>query len=786
MKNFLFALRYLRKLRGGTLARVVSLSLGLAVGLLVFSYANYNLTSDRCFPDRERIFQLWAHYADPQHSGYSPQLNAPIAPALAEEVPQVEAATRLFGPRTSDIVRGDNAFQAKYIYADTMFFDVLGFEPMNGNPKEILLHADQVMLAESFSRTIFGRKDPVGQLVLLNGTDSLTVMGLFRDPNPNQHLGGFNMLCSFEIVKRDLNTSWQGGDSFPSYVKLHEGASVAEVEAQLPAFFDRHGFTEDMKAWNRSYRFFPITESSRINTSAGLIAWVLMALAALTLFVASMNYVLISISTLVSRSKTIAMLKVGGARPSDIFRIFCSETAILTFASVIVAGFLLWALQDQVLEITGTPMSELFALKRIWVPLLVILAAFALAALIPSRIFTSVPVTLAFRGATDNRRRWKQVLLVVEIVSCTFTLTLLLLAVLQFDKLRNGDFGFVHGRIVYTRLKTPLPGMAPICDAVAALPEVEAAGASEDLPIWGYSGQPCYDEKSKELLFSCRYTLCNEAYMPAMGMQIAAGRNFVPQSNPFEVIVNETYVRLRGWTPREAVGRQIIDEDSADARLYTIVGVVKDFRTVIATGQVDPIVMHPLNYYTSFPRYTPEIKLRWYLMIRLREMSPEALAAVQRKIEEYPSDNNHVLTVYDDLLGDTLSEIRSFRNIVFTVSGITLLIALMGLVGYLGDEMRRRSKEIALRKVNGASTADVLRLLSRDVLWIAVPSVIVGAAISRWGADLLVSNFVERVALRWWLFALCGAVVLLIVCAVQLVRTWRIANANPIDMIKTE
>ena len=569
-------------------------------------------------------------------------------------------------------------------------------------------------------------------------------------------------------------------------IVIGEGVQIGQVEAQAETFIDRHELRGMMEEWGMKWYFFPITESSRVDSSVELISWVLMALAALTLFVVAMNYVLISISTLVSRSKTIAMLKVGGARRSDIFRIFCSETAVLTLASVVVAAFLLWALQDQVREITGTPMAELFALKRIWVPLIVILAAFALAALVPARIFTSIPVTLAFRGATDNRRRWKQVLLVVEIVSCTFTLTLLLLAVLQFDKLRNGDFGFVHDRIVYTRLKTPLPGMAPICDAVAALPEVEAAGASEDVPIWGYSGQPCYDEKSKELLFSCRYTLCNEAYMPAMGMQIAAGRNFVPQSNPFEVIVNETYVRLRGWTPREAVGRQIIDEDSADARLYTIVGVVKDFRTVIATGQVDPIVIHPLNYYTSFPRYTPEIKLRWYLMIRLREMSPEALATVQRKIEEYPSDNNHVLTVYDDLLGDTLSEIRSFRNIVFTVSGITLLIALMGLVGYLGDEMRRRSKEIALRKVNGASTADVLRLLSRDVLWIAVPSVIVGAAISRWGADLLVSNFVERVALRWWLFALCGSVVLLIVCAVQLVRTWRIANANPIDMIKTE
>lgn len=178
--------------------------------------------------------------------------------------------------------------------------------------------------------------------------------------------------------------------------------------------------------------------------------------------------------------------------------------------------------------------------------------------------------------------------------------------------------------------------------------------------------------------------------------------------------------------------------------------------------------------------------LEYYLIVRLHEMSPQALAALQRKIEEYPSGNNHALKVYDEQLGPVLFEIRSFRNIVFSVSAITLLIALMGLVGYLGDEMRRRSKEIALRKVNGASIRDILLLLSRDVLWVAVPSVVVGALASRWCADFLVDNFVERVTLHWWLFALCGAVVLLIVCAVQLVRTWRIANANPIDMIKTE
>lgn len=200
MENFRFALRYLRRLRGGTLARVVSLSLGLAVGLLVFSYASYNLTYDRCFRDGDRIFQLWVHFEDSQRSGYAAQLNAPIAPALGEEMPQVEAATRLFGPNTAEIVRDGNVFEARYLYADTMFFDVLGFEVLQGNPRQALARENQVMLSESFARTVFGRKDPVGQLVLLNGNDSLTVTGLFRDPDPNQHLGRFNMLDRKSVV----------------------------------------------------------------------------------------------------------------------------------------------------------------------------------------------------------------------------------------------------------------------------------------------------------------------------------------------------------------------------------------------------------------------------------------------------------------------------------------------------------------------------------------------------------------------------------------------------------
>lgn len=249
MKNFLFALRYLRKLRGGTVARVISLSLGLAVGLLIFSYANYNLTSDRCFRDGDRIYQLWVHYNAPQMTGYSSSLQAPIAPALAEEIPQIEAATRLWGTTSDDVVRGDNSFPMQYILADTMFFDVLGFDVLQGDPHRALAQENQVMISESAARTIFGKKDPVGELLLLKGTDSLTVSGVFRDPDPNQHLGKFNMLRSFEYARRTMNTSWRGGDSFASYVKLREGVQIGQVEAQAETFIDRHELRGMMEEW---------------------------------------------------------------------------------------------------------------------------------------------------------------------------------------------------------------------------------------------------------------------------------------------------------------------------------------------------------------------------------------------------------------------------------------------------------------------------------------------------------------------------------------------------------
>lgn len=782
MKNFFFALRYLTKMRGSNLTRVISLSLGLAVSLLLFSYSHYKLTSDRCFRDGERIWQMWAQS---EKFGLGSKLNAPIAPALAEELPLLEAATRLYN-FSAPVVRGDHSYQLSMLFADTMFFDVMGFDVLRGDPKEILLHAEQAMISESTAKSIFGDKDPLGQQVLFKGLDPVTVMGVYRDFPANQHLGKVEMIRSFEQAKKTMYTGWEGGDSFSIYLKLRPGVTIAQIEEQIPAFCERHDLAEIMKDWGESYLFFPIADASRVDRPTVLVSWILMALAALTLFVAAMNYVLVSVSTLITRSRTIAMLKVGGARRRDIFAVFCWETALLTTVSVLVAVFVIWGLQDQVQQVIQTPVGELFALDRIWVPLSVLVVAFALAALIPAQLFTSVPVTLAFRGAAVNRRRWKHVLLFTEVLCVTIVTVLLTVIYLQFDRLRNGDFGFDHDRIVYTQVLTPFARLSTIGDELTSLPEVEAAGASEDMPLWGYSGQPCYDEKTGELLFSCRRTLIGENYIPTMGMQLVAGRNFTPSSSSEEAIVNQTYVRMRGWTPEEALDRMISDTGGKGEMQYRIVGVVKDYRTVVVDGTVDPIVIHPFNYYLSWKIHPEESKIRYYLIMRLREVSPEALAAVARKIKEYPSENNYELIVYDNKLENMLSEIRSYRNIVLTVCIIILLIALTGLVGYLGDEIRRRGKEVAIRKVNGATPGQVVGLLSRDIALLCLPAMAAGVALSWWGSDRLLSMFVERISLVWWIFAGSVVFLALVVACVTYLCTRRIALSNPVEMIKSE
>ena len=232
------------------------------------------------------------------------------------------------------------------------------------------------------------------------------------------------------------------------------------------------------------------------------------------------------------------------------------------------------------------------------------------------------------------------------------------------------------------------------------------------------------------------------------------------------------------------LGRRICNSSGqAPEDYHTIRGVVHDFRTEVASGLVEPIVLHNLNEW--MPRED-----RAYghtnLCLRLHEITPEVLKAVSEKLHAFETADNYRIRVLDTLIDETLRTERRVHDLTLLAGSIVLLITLVGLTGYLGDEMRRRSREIAIRKVNGASAADIFALLTRGTAALTFPAVAAGTLAGYLVLARLLELFVERIALRWWIFAGAAAAVIGLVLVILLLRIRRMATENPINRIKTE
>ena len=774
MKSVSYALRYLMQRRGNSLSRLVSLSLGLVVALLIFSYVGFVLSFDRFFPDRERIWQVWLR--SPSY-GLSEKMVRPLAPSLAADLPQIEAATH-FQDCRMQITHREQVYDSYGLYAGTHFFDVLDFGVVSGDPHRILSAEgranNEVMLSEAMARRLFGDEEPLGRTLQIEQGGTWTVAGIFHTPPANNSLGSFDFIVW--LPYKDDPAFWQGGDSFPTYIKLHADADIAEVEAAMDAFDERHGIADIRREWKQEYLFIPLADAAFTNNTRRSVSCIYSAIGLLALVVACLNYVLLTVSSLTERSRTIAMMRCTGARRSDIFRMLLAETFAMVAAAAATAAFLIACLHVEIGAAVGYAVRDLFALDRIWIPAAVCLAAFLTAGILPAALFSAVDLHYAFRRGCDNRTWWKRSLLFIQ-VSCTTAIVIFLaVTVRQAGYIYRADLGYEYDRLLTATIPGRPSTLQTIADELRKLPGVEEAAYSGGYPLWGYSGMPCVDEEG-HILFSCRWELCDEHYIPTMGMRIVEGRNLLPTDPLDKVLVNETYVRMREWEGT-AVGRTIRDP----AGTYEIAGVVADYR--MAGGNVLPIVLHPVRKEMS----TPDAQIFLQLSLRLRDLSPETVAEAKAVIDRYyESDWQWSFVPYRGRLEDAFHQLSEIRNGMWVVAFVTLVISISGLAGFLGNEMQRRRKEIAIRKVCGSTRSEVLRLIGLNLSFVVLPAVAVGVAAAVWGSEYFLQMVgAMRTDAPWWLHAAGVLFVLAIVYAIQLFGTWRTASANPIDMIRTE
>ena len=774
--------------------KILCLGVGLAIGLTMLAEVIFEQSYDNFLPRLEDTYRITEQYKQNGDSDWRPYAQTPgaTAPGVKRYCPEVEAATRFTWLQDDMhlVVEDQREVTANTFLCDSSFFEVfprrilIGENPHTGLEKENNAYISS-RLAETLGTDIVGHT-----LTWKEFPDfRLNVVGIFEEFPENTHLPRFDVAVALPTIGQvsgDGRNNWLGNDRYKSYIRLYPGAKPDQLTDNVKRMLETNLPMEDLKKSGTEYSidFQPVGEIFSSSDYNRIMNIVFLAFAILMLAVAVLNYILLVISGMVNRAKSIATYRCYGAKSGDIYRMILSESSLHGLLSLALAVLIIFGMQDVVQEQIGHSLRSLFPPSTILVCVAVTALIIVLCGVMPGYLYTRIPVTYAYRRYTENKRHWKLGLLFVQFLLTTFFVTILAVISLQYRALTNYDPGFEYKDMLYVSLPGTTKTEQQRCvQELKKLPEVAGVTWGYQEPFERCSGNNVYNpETGQEYMNIADMYLVGDDYHKTFDIPVIEGSLFTPHLSDTvarQVMVSRKFVErmreLAGWTG-SPIGKTVnISEHKGP---LTICGVYEEIRfgsQIAESADERPSVM----FYAPVPNSTN-------LFIRLRQLSPEGMKAVQKVVEEtMPSQEKHAysLALEMNALYDGILHVRN--SILFTGACI-LIIALIGLIAYIRDEISRRRAEIAIRIIHGASVTDVQRLFLVDLLKIALPAALIGALIA-WQASLsLLQLFAVKIELTWWLFTGCALAVLLIVWAVSSALVLKAARMNPTENLRTE
>ena len=768
MKQIYYVIQTLIHGKGSIPFKVISLALGLGMSILLFARVAYEQSYDTCFRDYKHIYQVWSMFLMEGKEPEPQTMNmGPLAGAILESFPQeVESATCTNHYMASwPLYYGNVRFDEKKLCADSLFFQTMGIEVLSGNPVQDLQQPNVIYLSKSLAGRMFGGENPIGKVISYNHERKLTVRGTYADIPDNTTVKAdavISMPPAWAATQQ--NYSWEGGDSYYQYVRLRPGVDVEALNDRMKKMAEKYLPSRD--SWSYTAYVKPLRDTFRDQDDVKRMYTIMMTLGLSILFITALNYALVSISSLSRRAKMVGVHKCSGASGSGIFGMFMLETCAVIILALLVMVLLLVGFRDFVEDTASTKLTNLFDGSRLWVPAATVALLLLVGGVLPGRLFARIPVTQVFRRYTEGKKGWKRPLLFIQFAGVTFICGLMCMVMMQYHYVMSKDMGFKTERIACTyQYFNSAEESDNAYNFFRSLPYIANVSSAYGNPLDGYSG--CFiNGENGEALFSARFDACMDNYYDLMGIQLKEGR--LPHDNN-EAVINETFVDLMKWG-NEAIGRVV--HTLGDN--ITVCGVVKDF-------QINGFYAEPMPYIGfNTRRFNNELHflLKEPFAENLQRLTEDAAKAFPDKTIDFTSMEENMRTIYNP--------VRVFRNATVVAGVVMFFIMLMGLLGYTSDEVQRRSKEIAIRKVNGAEASDILRLLGNDILWVAIPAVTIGIVLSGYVNNLWINAFTAQVSMSVAAYVGIGLAVLAVIISCVLIKAWRIANENPVKSIKSE
>ena len=804
IKNYLkTALRFLRNNRTFTFINIIGLSLGTLCCLYILLYIEQQYSYDRHEARAADIYRINTDLkisGDRQLSSWSSPV---IAPAMKRDFPEVGSETRAFDAAIFGadehllIYKQRSFFERQVLFVDSNFFDIFSYRFIEGNPHTALIEPRTVVLQKNTALKLFGTEDPLGKTLRISnkaGDETLKVTGVVESLGKS-HLEAnafitMNTGLIGDIIRNRI-TSWAGGNLIWSFVKLQPGADPKALEAKLPAFLNSHG-AQDMKTLGIEKRL-ELERIAAIHTTPGYqselqapispsFLGLLLLIAVLIQVVACINFMNLSTARASKRAKEVGVRKVIGAARSNLIGQFLGESFLLSLIGIALALPLLAIALPYLNTIThaGISLTELKDYRVVILLAALVLGTGLVSGSYPAFYLSAFNTVKVLKGNFTNRvsaAGIRRALVVFQFCLAIVLVTGIVVIYSQLNYIRNKDLGYnTKQMLVFNSYANgaKLGAFTAGLRSLSGIKDVTSTNSQlgkrliQDRSVYLY-GKTKADQQDVQDFITDKY------FLRTTGIQLVSGRDFHDYDSG-RVLINQTLAARLGIDPAKAPGMKL--HSGFDSTVsYEIAGVIKDFNF---SSLHEPVRGLMLLYDPAFPgncTVTASCNSADYSAL-LRQ-----IAVIWHK---YVPDAPFEYAFLDEEVQKQYEAESTLANIINSFTGMAILISCLGLFGLAAFSAEQRSKEIGVRKVLGASVTGIVRLLSTDFLKLVGIALLISVPVSAWTMHKWLQGFAYQVPIRWWMFALSGAMAILTAFLTVSFHTIRAANANPVRSLRSE
>lgn len=787
-------LKYIyRSLRGNwrtLLIKVFTLAIGIALSVVLLTKVFYEYSVDKFYPDISQLYKIEVKYGFKGNGNGISTLNysyisGGVANKIAEEVGGVEVGTRFYELSANYVITpAKREFIAHAIIADEFLFDVLSRPILQGDANEVLQKEGSVMISKSLADKL-GDEGKIGSNLILdiNQNKLLIIGGIYEDFPYNSSLSPdvvvpLKSILSFSTY--DGSNDWIGNDRYFGVLKLHPKVDysllttpIKEVQCkyQNQDYLEKAGVTIE-------YILKPLasTHTDKNLVKQGMI--LLSSVALLLLLVALLNYALLSTSTIIGKAKEIALHKCMGAGKRDILFMVYAEALIHILLATSLAVLLLIMGENLIFELTRLSI-EAYLNSGVYMALGgVILFLFIATGVVPAYLYFRIPALSILKAYGKSKRSSKLVFLFLQIMVASLLLTFLVYVNRQYREMLYEDVGYSYENIAYTSilLNNNESVYRNIISALKDCALVDDVATATYLPFESCSGNnfKLIDQDEDLLNIADMYGVSSN-YLSVMGMRLIEGADFTEDTPLNEILVSENLKDKLAPFIDVTDGLTGKELHLSEHGIVKIRGVYKEIRlgSVINYDPRPSVVFHSQK---------PTRKL----IIKLKEMGGDGVAQINKIVSGHTETERFAVTPYVLKIKEMYREAYQLQLIISLGSIIAFLIVFIGLIGYTQYEVKSRSKEIAIRKINGASFKNLFKLFSKHILYISIPAIAMGMCCSIYLSTTWSQDFAIKASLTCFDYLGIALFIIALLGIVTWIQLSCITNANPVKSLKSE